>query len=52
MLKNRYLFSVLLFVLSLLANPAIGVAKSLEKVSVQFHWLQQFEFAGFYMAQE
>lgn len=52
MLKNRYLFSVLLFVLSLLANPAIGVAKSLEKVAVQFHWLQQFEFAGFYMAQE
>lgn len=25
---------------------------SLEKVSLQFHWLDQFEFAGYYMAKE
>ncbi len=27
-------------------------AKPLEKVSIQFHWLHQFEFAGFYIAKE
>ena len=27
-------------------------AKNLEKVSLQFHWLDQYEFAGYYIAKE
>jgi polar amino acid transport system substrate-binding protein len=27
-------------------------AQKIEKVSLQFHWLDQFEFAGYYMAKE
>ncbi|GAB6053434.1 hypothetical protein JCM17960_22540 [Magnetospira thiophila] len=39
----------LLFAVLMSADAA---AKPLEPVSIQFHWLPQFEFAGFYMAKE
>ncbi|MEA3352661.1 MAG: transporter substrate-binding domain-containing protein [Campylobacterota bacterium] len=30
----------------------ISLSKELEKVSLQLHWLDQFQFAGYYMAKE
>ena len=39
---------ILIFVLLLLTLNA----KDLEKVSLQFMWLDQFQFAGYYMAKE
>lgn len=41
---------ILLFTTILIFTNLQG--RSLEKVSVQFHWLDQFEFAGYYMAKE
>jgi len=41
----KYLITLLLCNLTLFATP-------LEKVSLQLHWLDQFEFAGYYMAKE
>ena len=31
---------------------AVSQAKELEKASIQLHWLDQFQFAGYYMAKE
>ena len=45
------LFPCLVALLVLLNVPLAGAAP-LERVAVQFHWLHQFEFAGFYMAKE
>jgi len=39
-----------LFLLSFIATSLI--AKNLEKVSVQLQWLDQFQFAGYYVAKE
>ncbi|MEA3289279.1 MAG: ABC transporter substrate-binding protein [Campylobacterota bacterium] len=39
-----------IFILSLLLS--LSVSKELEKVSLQLHWLDQFQFAGYYMAKE
>jgi signal transduction histidine kinase len=39
------------FILSLLLINTIQ-AQKIEKVSMQFHWLDQFEFAGYYVAKE
>ncbi len=36
----------------LLVNPAKSFAQVLEHVSLQLHWLDQFQFAGYYMAKE
>jgi len=44
--------SLYLAFFSVFAFPGNAVAQTLEKVSVQFHWLSQFEFAGFYIAKE
>ncbi len=38
--------------LTLLLCPISGFSQAPEKVAIQFHWLQQFEFAGFYVARE
>ncbi|MCW8887646.1 MAG: ABC transporter substrate-binding protein, partial [Gammaproteobacteria bacterium] len=35
-----------------LFRPVDLFAQPLEKVAIQFHWLEQFEFAGFYIAKE
>ena len=43
----KYFFLLILFALSLSAS-----AKALEKVSLQLVWLDQFQFAGYYMAKE
>ncbi|MFA7610119.1 MAG: ABC transporter substrate-binding protein [Sulfurimonas sp.] len=43
----KYLFTFLLFFVSIHAEQ-----KSLEKVSLQLQWLDQFQFAGYYMAKE
>lgn len=42
-----------LFLLCFVSGLSISSASAKrESVTVQFHWLQQFEFAGFYMAKE
>ena len=43
----KLLFSFLILILSL-----YGAEKPLEKVSLQLQWLDQFQFAGYYMAKE
>jgi len=43
----KLIFSFLILTLSL-----YGAAKPLEKVSLQLQWLDQFQFAGYYMAKE
>ena len=43
----RYLFVLLLFMISLFASEA-----KLKTVSLQLLWLDQFQFAGYYMAKE
>jgi signal transduction histidine kinase/ABC-type nitrate/sulfonate/bicarbonate transport system substrate-binding protein/DNA-binding NarL/FixJ family response regulator len=45
---KRVIFILLFFTISLLNSKEI----KLDKVSLQFHWLNQFEFAGYYMAKE
>ena len=42
---NKFLYIFLFFLQFSYATP-------LQKVSLQFHWLDQFEFAGYYMAKE
>ena len=45
--------AVFLFVAAISSPASAAEAEHpLEKVSVQFHWLHQFEFAGFYVAKE
>jgi len=46
------LFTMLMFVQIFWVTPTPSYAQSLEKISVQLHWLNQFEFAGFYIAKE
>ena len=46
MKQLKYVFLILLFFLSSLN------AKELEKVSLQFLWIDQFQFAGYYVAKE
>ena len=41
-----------LFCLLFLLFTTHTLAQELQKVSLQFHWKHQFEFAGFYMAKE
>ena len=41
---------ILFFILTLL--PLCAAQKPLEKVSLQLQWLDQFQFAGYYMAKE
>ena len=43
----KYLLFLLIFTISL-----YGTTKPLEKVSLQLQWLDQFQFAGYYMAKE
>ena len=43
------LFKTLLIIL---VTSTLGQAKALEKVSLQLHWLDQFQFAGYYMAKK
>lgn len=49
-LSNFVRAIILVSCTALLSSTA--AAQVLEKVAVQFHWLHQFEFAGFYMAKE
>ena len=47
--------SILLFITSSLLNADeshVTASNHLDKVSVQFEWLHQFQFAGYYMAKE
>lgn len=39
-------------ILLLITFTTLLVSSQLDKVSLQFHWLDQFEFAGYYMAKE
>ena len=43
---------VAIFLIFLFSTSLFAQAKSLEKVSLQLNWKNQFEFAGFYMAKE
>lgn len=45
-MKNPFFYIILLF---LTTNT---LAQELEKVSLQLQWLNQFQFAGFYIAKE
>ncbi|MDM5271318.1 transporter substrate-binding domain-containing protein [Sulfurovum sp. zt1-1] len=47
-----YLFRLLFLLLLSLITIANAQDQTLEKVSVQFEWKHQFEFAGFYAAKE
>jgi len=49
MFKKQYLIKVLVLI-SIFTN--ILIAKELEKVSLQLQWLDQFQFAGYYIAKE
>ena len=40
------------FILIILILLSSLISKDLEKVSIQFLWLNQFQFAGYYMAKE
>ncbi|RLA72726.1 MAG: diguanylate cyclase, partial [Epsilonproteobacteria bacterium] len=42
----KSLFFIFLFISTLLSN------EKLEKVSLQLQWLDQFQFAGYYIAKE
>ncbi len=44
-IRTDYIFVILLYASSLIADP-------LEKVSLQLNWLDQFQFAGYYVAKE
>jgi diguanylate cyclase (GGDEF)-like protein/PAS domain S-box-containing protein len=46
------LFVVSFFIIFLSVVPALAESTSLEKVSLQLNWKNQFEFAGYYMAKE
>ncbi|WP_158498887.1 ABC transporter substrate-binding protein [Magnetospira sp. QH-2] len=43
---------VALWLMALVGSPSLAADPPLEDVAIQFHWLNQFEFAGFYMAKE
>jgi len=47
-----YVMGVFIAVFLTLFTPATSSAKELEKVSIQLQWLDQFQFAGYYMAKE
>jgi len=42
---TKILFVLMFFLISLFAKP-------LEKVNLQLQWLDQFQFAGYYIAKE
>jgi len=44
---QKLILILILFIFSIFSQ-----AKELQKVSLQFHWLDQFEFAGYYIAKE
>ena len=48
--KSEYVLMKLLSILFFFTFPLF--AQNLEKVSLQFQWLDQFQFAGYYMAKE
>ncbi len=43
---------IILLLLALLSTLLLGIEKQTEKVSLQLMWVDQFQFAGYYMAKE
>ena len=50
--ESTSLKRILVFLLLVLLTPLLAETQKLEKVSLQLQWLDQFQFAGYYMAKE
>lgn len=48
-MKKRHIFPLLLGILLL---PTLLFGKALEEITLQLRWLHQFQFAGYYMAED
>jgi len=50
--RQTSLFSLIRALILVALTITSPISKALEQLAIQFHWLDQFEFAGFYMAKE